>query len=206
MRTATGLPPCDPRLPGWFHATVASTRRPPSCRLWRARRCRHGHGRLSSCRVPRAESCRRRSPVCGCRPRRGTTVALPTIRWDACGSCRGRWPCVRSRPWRYPDLGNNWGKLAALGESTPALSVGRDPVIEPALHHLGVSRPALGSAPVQPDQLARSRGAPGDKPCRRSGVALAVVLPQPAVGALTIHRTFFGFAGGVVVVVDAPTR
>ena len=94
----------------------------------------------------------------------------------------------------------------ALTERAPARPVGRDPVIQPARHHLRIGLPAGALHITQPDQLRGRVGVAGAQPHRGAGVAFGVVLPQTAIGALGILGGLPGGAGGVVVVVDRPPR
>ena len=68
---------------------------------------------------------------------------------------------------------------AARGKAASGLTVGCDPVIEPARREGRISRNPVSGAPIQAEQLNRMGGASGNQPRRRPGIALGVVRPSP---------------------------
>ena len=95
---------------------------------------------------------------------------------------------------------------ATVAERPPGRSVGCYAVVEPALHDLGISRPAGTLNIGQADEFGHGVGISGAQPDRGAGVVLGVVIAQPATGAPGIAGGRAGGAGGVVVVVDRPPR
>ncbi len=92
----------------------------------------------------------------------------------------------------------------AITEPAPMCTVGSNPVVEPARHHLrvGICPGALGVG--QSDHRRDGAGVAGQQPHRRSSFGLGVVLPQPAASAGPIFGSVLGSLGGVDVVVDRP--
>jgi hypothetical protein len=94
----------------------------------------------------------------------------------------------------------------ALRKAASGLAVGGDALIEPARRYARIRRTSISGAPIQADQLHGATCVAGNQPCRRPGIAFGVVLPQPPVGPPPIDVGVRSLAGGVVVIVDAPTR
>ena len=84
----------------------------------------------------------------------------------------------------------------ALGESAArSLPLGAIPSSSQRCTTSGSADPPSAARPSNPTSSHARAALAGDQPCRRSGVTLGVVLPQPTVGALAIHRRLFGLVG-----------
>jgi hypothetical protein len=75
---------------------------------------------------------------------------------------------VSQCPQQRHALGRGEGEIepvhTALGEAASGLSVGCDPVIEPALRYLRIVCTPVSGAPIQADQLHGTAGVAGNQP------------------------------------------